>query len=46
MDTRLDHGGTKQLSVKTLCELLEALEVFYMITIVARLGLEIAVQPL
>ncbi|WP_064388467.1 hypothetical protein [Pseudomonas sp. RIT-PI-r] len=55
---RLDHGGAKQLPVKTLYELLEALEVFSTETIGAHLGLssrmarrylsalEVALQPL
>ena len=36
---KLDHGGTKQLPVKTLYELLESLEVFSTETIGAHLGL-------
>ena len=55
---KLDHGGTKQLPVKTLYELLESLEVFSTETIGAHLGLssrmarrylnalEVALQPL
>ena len=55
---KLDHGGTKQLPVKTLYELLESLDVFSTETIGAHLGLssrmarrylnalEVALQPL
>ncbi len=55
---RLDHGGTKQLPVKILYELIEALEVLSTETIGAHLGmsprmarrylnaLEVAMQPL